>query len=352
MVSIVDVATRAGVSPTTVSHALSGHRKVSEAVLARVMDAVESLNYTPARFAQSLARGKTQILGLIVPDIANPFFAELAEGVEKACVESGYNVLLSTTGFNHAREAHALEMIRSKAVDGIIYAAGAPPSMNELRRLSSEVSIVLVDEELPGLPVPSFVSDNFIGGELAAAHLADLGHRRALVLDAGEELVSSQLRVRGFAHRWSENSEATLMRANGGFTAQGGREAIAPYVSRIEEGQFTAIFAANDLMAFGALEALLDGGVDVPTQVSLVGFDDSSHGLFIKPRLTTVRQDVVGMGEAAVQYLVKRLNGDGHFDSDTAEVTRHILPVSLVVRDSTAAPVRQPRNRGEAGHNE
>lgn len=335
VVSIVDVAMRAGVSPTSVSHALSGHRKVSDAVLSKVLDAVETLNYTPTRFAQSLAMGKTQIIGLIVPDISNPFFAELAEGVEKAAVEGGYNVLLSTTGFNHAREANALEMIRSKAVDGIIYAAGAPPSSSELKRLSADIPIVLVDEELPDLHIPSFVSDNFNGGHLAASLLADLGHRRAIVLDAGEDLVSSEHRVRGFAERWSEVEGGRVVRANGHFTTDGGRSAIQPFLQAVRNREFTSIFAANDLMALGALEVLLDEGFEVPADISVVGFDDSSQGLFSRPRLTTIRQDVVGMGEAAVHHLVQLLDSSKEVTVGAPGSSRRILPVSLIVRDTT-----------------
>lgn len=338
MVSISDVAIRAGVSRTTVSHALSGHRKVSDGILTKVLDAVESLNYTPARFAQSLAMGKTYIIGFIVPDISNPFFAKLAEGVEKAAVDGGYNVLLSTTGFNHAREANALEMVRSKAVDGIIYAAGAPPSSAELKNFSAEIPIVLVDEDLPELHVPSFVSDNFHGGHLAASLLADLGHRNAIVLDAGQGLLSSEERVRGFARRWTDVDRGRLVRANGHFSKEGGRRAVQPFLQAIKHGQITSIFAANDLMALGALEVLFDEGFEIPAQVSVVGFDDSWQNLFSRPRLTTVRQDVVGMGEAAVQHLVQLLSSSTTVREDAFGSLRRMLPVSLIVRGTTGPP--------------
>jgi DNA-binding LacI/PurR family transcriptional regulator len=336
MVSIVDVALRAGVSPTTVSHALSGRRKVSAEVHSKVLQAAAALHYTPSRFAQSLAQGRTKILGLVVPDINNTFFAQLAQGVERTAIASGYNVLLSTTGFDHTREAYALEMIRSKAVDGIIYAAGAPPSTAELVRLSAEVPMVLVDEELPGVQLPSFVSNNQEGGKLAADHLVALGHNRALILDAGSSLASSQLRVKGFQGRWLSDSSKSVVRATGGFTYEGGGQAIRPLLEDIRRADITAVFATNDLMALGAIEEMRHAGIRVPSQVSVVGFDDTVMGFVVRPGLTTVRQDVLGMGEAAVEWLLNVLGSGSKPQARLASAGRRMLPVELIVRGTTS----------------
>ena len=341
VVSINDVALRAGVSPTTVSHALSGRRKVGSEVYERVMNAVAELNYTPSRSAQSLAKGQTMILGLVVPDISNSFFAELARGVEKSAFKSGYNVLLSTTGFDHDRERHALEMIQSKAIDGLIYAAGAPPALDELVRLSEEVPMVLVDEELPALNLPSISSNNFRGGQLVASHLLERGHRSAVVLEGGESLLSSERRVEGFGSLWSAKSGNRMERSEGGFTYEGGKRAILPFVDRIARGELTAVFATNDLMAIGALEVLLEAGISVPDQVSVVGFDDIYLSSFVKPGLTTIRQDVMAMGEVATDWLLTTLKRDGEalFNPNSYQ---QVLPVSLIDRESAAeAPVER-----------
>ena len=335
MVSINDVAARAKVSPTTVSHALSGRRKVSDDVYERVLAAVKDLNYTPSRSAQSLAKGQTMILGLVVPDISNSFFAELARGVEKCAFRNGYNVLLSTTGFDHDRELHALEMIQSKAIDGLIYAAGAPPAVDELVRLSEEVPMVLVDEELPALNLPSISSNNFRGGQLVAEHLLAAGHRSALVLEGGERLLSSERRVEGFSSLWGSVPGSDMARSEGGFTFEGGKRAVAPFLDKILGGDITSVFATNDLMAIGAIEVLLEAGLSVPKHLSIVGFDDIYLASFVRPALTTVRQDVMAMGEAAGNRLLARLRGeaDDLFDADNYQ---QVLPVSLVVRESTA----------------
>src|SRR5690606_17797192 len=152
------------------------------------------------------------------------------------------------TGFDHAREKHALEMIRSRAVDGVVYAAGAPPSNSELARLLGDLPLVLVDEEVPGAEATAFVSDNFEGGRLVAEHLLELGHRDVLVLEANANLVSSRERVRGFTEVWTAAGAPAPRIVSGGFTHQGGQAAIAPFGAAFAAGEFTGLFAANDLM--------------------------------------------------------------------------------------------------------
>lgn len=342
MVSIADVASRAGVSPTTVSHALSGKRKVSESVRDRVERAMQELGYVPSRTAQSLASGRTRIIGLIVPDISNEFFAELTRGVEMAAVDRGYNVILCTTGFDHAREVHYLTMIRSRAVDGLVYAAGSPPTNSELGDILGNLPLVLVDEEVPGSDAPSFVSDNLTGGRMLAEHLLSLGHRRAVVLAAEGDLVSSDQRVRGFREAWTAAGAEAPPVHTGSFTAEGGRSAIAPHISSLLADDVTAVFAANDLMALGAIEELEQHGVAIPTDLSVVGFDDITAGRFARPRLTTVRQNVAELGARAIEALVAQLDDAAYAPSAPAE--RTVLPVTLTVRESSA-PARRGKER-------
>jgi len=338
MVSIADVAARAGVSPTTVSHALSGKRKVSDTVRERVLAAMAELGYVPSRTAQNLAIGRTRILGLVVPDISNSFFAELANGVERAAMDKGYNVILCTTGFDHARELLYLEMVRSRAVDGVIYAAGSTPSTSELSRVLGDVPLVLVDEEIPGARASAFVSDNAEGGRLVARYLLGLGHRRAVVLAGNEDLASSRQRVDGFTEAWTAGGGELPLTAMGGFTDEGGHTAVEPYLESLRRGDLTAVFAANDLMALGVLDALHAAEVDCPTEVSVVGFDDIAPARYTRPRLTTVRQEVAALGAAAATALMEALDSTGGKSH-----ARHVLPVKLVVRES-AGPARSMPN--------
>ena len=354
MVSIADVAAHAGVSPTTVSHALSGKRKVSESVRVRVQQAMEELGYVPSRSAQNLAIGRTRVVGLIVPDIRNSFFAELAHGVEAAAIARGYNVILCTTGFDHAREVDYLAMIRSRAVDGLIYAAGSPPTNSQLGALLGDLPLVLVDEQVPGATAPSFVSDNLLGGRLAAEHLLALGHRRSVVLAAEGGLVSSLQRVSGFRDTWLAAGAEPPLVLTGSFTEEGGREAILPHLAALASvdalgpGAATAVFAVNDLMALGAMDELQSAGIDVPGRVSVVGFDDIAAGRYARPRLTTVRQDVDGLGRRAAEALVDALEGAAPADPAAGQA-RHVLPVSLTVRQSTArAPAADPADADPA----
>lgn len=329
MVSIADVATRAGVSPTTVSHALSGKRKVGDAVRERVEVAMRELGYVPSRSAQNLASGRTRVLGLIVPDIRNSFFSELTHGVEAAAIDRGYNVILCTTGFDHAREIDYLTMIRSRAVDGLIYAAGAPPSNSQLGAILGDLPLVLVDEEVLDATAPSFVSDNLSGGQIAARHLLELGHRRCVIISAESGLVSSDQRVLGFREAWTTAGAQEPLVLTGAFTEVGAQDAIRPHIDSFRAGDYTAIFAVNDLMAIGVIEALQGAEIEVPHDVSVIGFDDIPGGRYGRPQLTTVRQDVDELGRRAATALVDALDGA------SVDNARHVLPVQLVVRQST-----------------
>ena len=334
MVSIADVAEKAGVSQTTVSHALSGKRKVSDAVKRRVEEAMAALDYVPSRSAQNLALGMTRILAMLVPDIGVGFFAQLAKGAEAAAIARGYNILIGGTGYDNAREVQYLQMIHSRTVDGVIYTAGEPPSEAELSRVLGGMPTVLVDEEIEGAEHTSVVSDNEDGGRLAAEHLLALGHRSALVL--GVSGVIGSRRARGFNAAWMLGGGEALEFSYGSVTAESGRECIAEYVERIRNGEFSAVFAGSDLMALGAIERLRENGLSVPRDVSFVGFDDSPDARYSSPALTTVRQDVLGLGCRAVTMLIDELEG-------ISVAGEHVvLPVKLIKRESAVqyVPVR------------
>jgi DNA-binding LacI/PurR family transcriptional regulator len=272
----------------------------------------------------------------VVPDIGNSYFAELAKGVEAAAVERGYNVILCTTGFDHAREMQYLEMIKSRAVDGIIYSAGSPPTNSELHRLLGDVPLVFVDEEIVGTDFTSVVSDSENGAKLVARHLLDLGHRSALVLDIQGEGATSLRRVAGFREAWRAGGGADFPVVKSDLTEPGGRSAIGPYIEAMRTGEITAIFALNDFMAIGAINQLRKEGIDVPRRVSVVGFDDVSAGAYTYPPLTTIRQNVLGLGAAGTTALIDSLEGRKPLTGEHA-----MLPVELVIRESTGPVLRR-----------
>lgn len=328
-VSIADVARSAGVSRTTVSHVLSGNRPVSGEVSDRVRTAMAQLGYVPSRTAQNLARGSTQTIGLLIPDISNSFFADLAKGVEAACIEGGFNVLLCNTGWNREREVFYLETLRSRAVDGVLYASGATPAASTLEELLRGLPVVAVDEALPGVTVPSVSSDNRLGGRLAANHLHSLGHQSAAVVGVNRELASSAERLDGFQRQWKKLSGARAVVIEGSFDEDSGARAANELIPMIKDGSVTAIFATNDLNALGAMKVLRGNGIEVPHDCSVIGFDDFIAARHAYPPLTTIRQDATEMGTMAAHALLSQLSGDG-------AAAQTVLPVELVIRESTA----------------
>lgn len=331
MVSIADVAQLAGVSPTTVSHAISGKRKVSERLRERVQAAMGELEYVPSRSAQNLALGRTRILALVVPDIANGYFAALAKGVEFTAVDRGYSVILCTTGFDYDREVRYLEMIDSRAVDGIVYAAGSPPTGDDLHHLLGTLPMVFVDEEIVGTKFTAVVSDNEDGGRIAAEHLWQLGHRSVLMISAGGEAVSNGRRSKGFLATWTAAGGHCEHASDGDFLEESGSRIAERYLPMLASGQITAVFAHNDLMAIGVIDTLRNHGISVPDAVSVMGFDDIPFGRYTVPTLTTVRQDVLALGRIATNVIIDSLESATPMDG-----RQTLLPVELVIRGSTA----------------
>lgn len=333
MVSISDVAERAGVSSTTVSHTISGKRFVSSQIKLRVHEAMTVLGYVPSRSARNLALGRTSIVGLLVPDVANGFFADLAKGVEHTAIEAGYNVILGNTGFDRGRELLYFEMIRSRAADGIIYAAGADTAVSDISQTVGDLPLVMVDEDLPDATAPTVVSDNTDGGRRAALHLLGLGHRDTLVLAAAPGLLSSTRRVTGFVDAWRSGGGRDPQVTHGSFTHDSGARAVRDHREMLCGGGVSAIFAVNDLAALGAITELKAIGLTVPGDISVVGFDDSVVARYCSPALTTVRQDVWGLGECAASLLIAALSAN-----KPVLAGRQVLGVELVVRESTGRP--------------
>jgi LacI family transcriptional regulator, galactose operon repressor len=326
-VTINDVAAAARVSATTVSHVLSGKRPVAEETAKRVRKVIDRLGYTPGYAAQTLQSGSTRVIGLLVPDLTNHFFAALAMGVENAAHGLGYSVVLGNTCFDAERERRYLQMIRQRAIDGLVYAAGTPPAPDELRRFASGFPVALADEEIPGLPAITAVADHRAGGELAGRHLRLLGHRRALVIGGPPELRSSHDRLAGFRAEF----DGEIVLHIGDYQEASGYAAVMAQSERDAGDPYTAIFALNDLMALGAMRALRAVRRRVPDDVSIVGFDDIPTAALMNPSLTTVRQPAYLIGSTVAEELVRSLTGEVAHTP-----TRHVLAVELVERESTS----------------
>lgn len=335
MVSIRDVARRALVSVATVSHVVNGTRNVTPETAARVRQAIEELGYHPNSVARSLRRGKTHTIGLLVPDNANPFFAEVARVVEDEGFKAGYSVILCNSSGSEAREKIYIDVLLSKQVDGLILISSSTHLTGLRRVLNANVPVVAMDREIPDSSITQIFVDQWQGGYIAGEYLAGLGHRQIAVITGPHATTSSAQRLQGFKHVLSKAGipldEHKVI--TGDFRFGGGQNAVTELFAR---GQtFTAVFAANDLMAIGAISALHGAGLRIPEDVSVLGFDDIPYAATAMPPITTIAQPIEELCRLSVQALIERIRFPDHPRQRTV-----IMPY-LVVRKSCAAVGQQ-----------
>jgi LacI family transcriptional regulator len=331
MSTIHEVAKRAGVSPTTVSHVINNTRFVSKEVKERVNEAMAELQFQPNALARSLRRGKTHTLGLILPDSANPFFAEIGHGIEATAFNLDYSVILCNTEGNVDKERLYLNVLSNKRVDGIILVSVG--EQEDLLRVLQTYRrpLVLVDRILPDVQTDAVLCDNFQGGYIATRHLIDLGHRRIGVVAGPYYLTPSSHRVTGYSEALAEagipTDESLMVR--GDFQSESGWKA-ARELFKIPDPP-TAIFACNDMMAIGVLRAAAETGKKVPDDLAVVGFDDITLAAYTVPSLTSVAQPKSKMSELAVQILIQRIELK---EDEELPLRNEVLCPSLVVRGS------------------
>ena len=334
MPTMTDVARVANVSVATVSHVVNGTRFVSAERADRVRAAMEELSYTPDATARSLKVGRTQTIGLIIPDNSNPFFAELARRIEDAGFDAGYTTILANSDERPDRERRYLGTLISKRVDGLILVPSRTDDPTPHRAVrAAGIPVIVVDRELADAEV--VLADNEGGGYDAARHLIDLGHTRIACVTGPPGMAPSVQRLSGFRRALHEAGLDVCGGAavQADFHFAGGREGTSRLLARSE--RFTALFGANDVMAAGAIRELGVHGLSVPHDVSVIGFDDAPLAEMVSPALTTIRQPLQEMAHTAITLLLDSVAG-----RHCAAAARHILPTSLVVRDSTAPPPR------------
>lgn len=332
MATIRDVAREAGVSIATVSHVVNGTRFVSPATADRVKGAMDALNYRPQALARRLRRGESSTLGLLISDIANPFFPELVSAFEEDALESGLEVLVGNTRYDPQRCRKSMERFLDAQVRGVAVFASEldPKSLEPFRRY--EVPLLLLDRGLTeGASVLEI--DYAEGLELAVAHLYDLGHRHIAFVGGPASLYSAGLRRTAFeaamARRGSEDPRVRTEVIPGDFQVAGGRRA-ARHLSGMATRP-TAVVCANDLMALSLLSQLSTDGISVPAEISVVGFDGIGLGAIAAPPLTTVALDPSRLAKDAFR-LIRRIAFDGEDPESMA-----VIPI-LIERRSTAPP--------------
>lgn len=331
MPTIRDVARAAGVSPATVSRALNGSGYVSPETRQRVLDAAARLGFTPSYIARSLVRKATRTLGLLVPDITNPYFPAIARGVEDAAARAGYSVVLCNTDGDPDHEEDYIQFLRERQVDGLVLIASSPRA-GELVARGDAPPVVFVDRVPPGARADVVVVDNRRGMLEATRHLLALGHRRIGFVAGRVGSGTAEERLAGYLAALGEAGIAPDSRyiAPGDFTFQGGYQAARGLLSLPDRP--TAVVAANDLMAVGVCRAALEAGLRIPRDLAVVGYDDIPMAELIHPPLTTVAQPTYQMGELAARLLMERLEGRAG-----PEPRRVVLEARLVVRESCGA---------------
>jgi LacI family transcriptional regulator len=329
MATIKDVARHAGVSYTTVSHVLNKTRPVSSEARERVLVAVEALAYMPSALARSLRSKATGSIGLIIPNNTNPYFSEVARGIEDSCYAAGYSVILCNSDDDPAKQRDYLNVLLTKRCDGLIVATLAQTDGELLRKM--KVPTVLLDRAPKDIAIDLVAIDNAAGGALAAQHLLTLGHRRIACIAGPQELDISMERVAGLRQRLQQAGmqlpAEQLVHAD--FTSTGGYAAATLLLSSAQAPD--AIFCCNDLMAIGALRAAAERGIQVPQQLSVIGFDDIDMAQFVHPQLTSVAQNTRRLGQLTAQCLLDRI-------ADPARpIQRQIVTPQLQVRSSTVS---------------
>ncbi|WP_312861797.1 LacI family DNA-binding transcriptional regulator [Segnochrobactrum spirostomi] len=328
--SLKDVAALAGVSSATVSRLLNGTLELPQETRARIDEAIRSLDYSPNPHARRLSRGRSDTIGLVVPDIANPFFATFVAAVEQEADRHGLAVSLHATLNRTEREIAYLDLIARNHLDGLIFVTNHPDDGTLAARISRSGKVVVVDEDVPGAQAPKIFCDNVQGGLLVGRHLATFGHRRVLFLGGPPEMISARRRAEGLRRGLDPEAEITVW--HGDYTIEFGRAAAQRFLA--ERRRERAIFATSDEIVIGLMEVFRERGVSVPADVSIVGFDDVGPLHLFAPAMTAVRQPVSALGRRAVERL---LETDWAAPADLHKA--ELMPIELVVRDSVAPPL-------------
>lgn len=329
--TIRDVAREAGVSVATVSRVFNDSGPVRETTRARILEVARRLRFTPNTAARSLSTRRTHTVGVLLPDLYGEFFSEVIRGIDQKVQQHGYHALVSSSHNDRAAMTAALQAMRGR-VDGLIVMAPDMDAATLTMNVPERVPLVLLNTPVVEGGYAAIEVDNYGGAQQMTAHLLRRGHRRIAHITGGERNHDARERARGYRdtiRRESADAAAALVIA-GDFTESSGHDGARALLALPERP--TAIFAANDSMAIGALSALQDAGVRVPEELAVVGFDDIPIAQYVTPPLTTVRVAISGLGSRAAERLFEAIRAPGN-----SERRHEILPTDLVIRRSCGA---------------
>jgi DNA-binding LacI/PurR family transcriptional regulator len=334
MANMKEIARMAGVSLGTVSHVLNGSARVREPLRRRVEEAVQAAGYQPSALARGLRRDKTNMIGMVIPDVTNPFFPAVVRGAEDTAFANGYRLILCNTDNDHSKEVVHLNELRTYLPSGLIV---IPSDFSDLTRQTesyqkSGTAVVCVDRLPKRWHGDSVTAANEQGAHAATRHLIQLGHRRIATIAGPLHLTNAEQRLRGFRRAMTEAGlpVAPEYLQESAFDLSGGRSRALLLLRMLPRP--TAIFAGNDMIAMGVIQAVRELGLRCPDDVSIMGFDDLTFAALINPPLASVLQPGYQLGATAAQILLDRVHGD---DSPARHV---VLQTELRIRESVAPP--------------
>lgn len=327
-----DVAQRAGVSTAVVSYVINdGPRPVSPETREKVEQAIDELGYFPNEVARSLKRKQSLTIGLILPNVNNPVYGEIAGIFEHICMQAGYLVLLCNTGRNPDQEQKCVRMLRAKQVDGVIVMPSQAPRELVAPLVEANIPIIVLEHNLDDLNCVAI--DDLEGGRLATQHLINLGHRRIALIRREPTSTTSSQRLVGYRNALESAGipfdASIVVETDTGFDA--GFRAMQHLLDSSDPSP-TAVFAHNDVLALGAMHAIRSAGLRIPDDISVVGYDDTAGSAYLDPPLTTIQYPKAEMGRCAAQLVLQLIQ-----DSTAASPKTITLPVELIIRSSTTS---------------
>jgi LacI family transcriptional regulator len=334
-ITIYDIAQEANVSVATVSRVINNTAPVRHSTRTKIMDLIRKYNFQPNALARSLTKKETGTIGIIVPDITNPFFPEVFSGIEQEARDKGYTFLLCDSSSNYERESQYMNILREKQVDGILFMGGrinlidcSPILIEEVVDTAKRVPLVLVNGNLTGSLLHRVITDEIMGAEMATQHLIDLGHKDIAFIGGKASISTTTQKVRAFKK---------VMRANGyevrnewvlhaDYSIEAGKQLMNQILELLNSP--TAMFCVNDFTAVGAVKSAIKAGVRIPQDMSIMGFDDIPLATAINPELSTITQKTELLGRTSVQILHKLIT-----KQKVKKLT--VIEPELIIREST-----------------
>ncbi|MBP1947886.1 LacI family DNA-binding transcriptional regulator [Virgibacillus litoralis] len=327
--TIYDVAKEAEVSIATVSKVINQTGRISHSTRGKVLQVMKKMNYHPSFVATALTGKRTETLGLLVPDISNPFFSEIAKTIENHAHDKGKSVIICSTNYKQEKETKYIELLQRKQIDGLIITSGFQNKDLLQQMITSKIPVIILAHNDPSLNISVVSVDDFKGGFMATSHLLSKGHSNIAII--AEEVKSSTIRILGYEKAYESKNikpdRGNILRTTA--SIENGKRIILDLLSR--KIPPTAVFACNDLIAIGVIQGAREKGLNIPDDLSVIGFDNTILATTTVPALTTIAQPIEDMGEKVVDVIIDEIEKG----SETSKKRILFIP-ELIVRGTTS----------------